>query len=277
MYTAEISRSNPTAYIFLVDQSGSMASGMANGLSKAEFVADVINRTLRDLVVRCTREEGVRDYFDIAVIGYGETSVRTALSGSLSQGLIHPISAIADGTLRIDEREKLVDDGEGGLVTQKVRFPVWVEPIANLGTPTRDAIATTARLVADWSNGHPNSYPATVLHITDGESTDGDPEHNASILRSLTTNDGETLVFNLYVSSDGQEPIRFPTSESILPDPYSKLLFRMSSVFPEHLRRYASEAHGINLSAESRALVINADAEQLVKFIDIGSRPAAMR
>lgn len=277
MYTAEISRSNPTAYIFLVDQSGSMASGMANGMSKAEFVADVINRTLRDLVVRCTREEGVRDYFDIAVIGYGDTSVRSALGGSLSQGLIHPISEIADGTLRIDEREKLVDDGNGGLVTQKVRFPVWVEPTANLGTPMRDAIATAARLIADWSNSHPDSYPATVLHVTDGESTDGDPENNASILRSLTTNDGETLVYNLHVSVDGQEPIRFPTSESLLPDPYSKLLFRMSSVFPEHLRRYALEAHGISLSADSRALVINADAEQLVKFIDIGSRPAAMR
>ena len=277
MYTAEISRSNPTAYIFLVDQSGSMASGMANGQSKAEFVADVINKTLRDLVVRCTREEGVRDYFDIAVIGYGDTSVRTALGGSLSQGFMHPISAIADGTLRIDEREKMVDDGNGGLVAQKVRFPVWVEPQAELGTPMRDAIATAARLIAEWSNNHPNSYPATVLHITDGESTDGDPEHNASILRSLTTNDGETLVYNLHVSSDGEEPIRFPTSESMLPNPYSKLLFRMSSVFPEHLRRYASEAHGIQLSPDARALVINADAEQLVKFIDIGSRPAAMR
>jgi len=277
MYTAEISRSNPTAYIFLVDQSGSMATGMAQGMSKAEFVADVINKTLRDLVVRCTREEGVRDYFDIAVIGYGDKSVHSALSGSLSNGLMHPISAIADGTLRIDEREKMVDDGDGGIINKLVRFPVWVEPVANLGTPMRDAIATTARLIADWSQTHPNSYPVTVLHITDGESTDGDPEHNAEILRSLTTTDGQTLIYNLHVSADGEEPIRFPTSENQLPNPYSKLLFRMSSTFPEHLRRYAEEAHGIHLSAESHALVINADAEELVKFIDIGSRPAAMR
>jgi hypothetical protein len=52
---------------------------------------------------------------------------------------------------------------------------------------------------------------------------------------------------------------------------------RMSSGFPEHIRKYALDAHGINLQAESKAMVFNAEAEELVKFLDIGSRPAAMR
>ena len=60
MYNAEISRSQPTAYLFLVDQSGSMSDQMASASrSKAQFVADVLNKTLRDLIVRCTRDEGV--------------------------------------------------------------------------------------------------------------------------------------------------------------------------------------------------------------------------
>jgi len=79
------------------------------------------------------------------------------------------------------------------------------------------------------------------------------------------------------VSSTGGEPIRFPSSESVLPNDHAKLLFRMSSGFPEHIRKYALDAHGINLQAESKAMVFNAEAEELVKFLDIGSRPAAMR
>jgi hypothetical protein len=51
----------------------------------------------------------------------------------------------------------------------------------------------------------------------------------------------------------------------------------MSSSFPEHIRKYAQDAHGIALSPESKAMVFNAEAEELVKFMDIGSRPAAMR
>ena len=96
MYSAEISRTTPTAYIFMVDQSFSMNYLMSNGATKAQFVADVINRTLRDLVIRCTREDGVRDYFDIAVIGYGDGGVRNALGGALSQNWINPIIMVAD-------------------------------------------------------------------------------------------------------------------------------------------------------------------------------------
>ena len=277
MYTAEISRSHPTAYLFLVDQSASMNDPMLSGRTKAEFVSDVLNRTLRDLVVRCTREDGVRDYFDVGIITYSNKDVSNGLSGALASSWMHPISVIADNTVRVEDRVKQVDDGAGGLVSQTVKFPVWVDPRGYGGTPMQQAIAQAAHVIADWSDAHPMSFPATVLHITDGDSTDGSPEHNASVLRSLTTNDGETLLYNVHVSGRNVDPIRFPEDESQLTDEYSRLLFRMSSVFPQHVRDYARDAYGINLSPSSRAMVLNAEAEDLVKFIDIGSRPAAMR
>ena len=277
MYEAEISRSNPAAYVFLVDQSASMGERMAGGQTKAEFVADVINRTIRDLVVRCTREEGVRDYFDLAVIGYGGSGVRNAFTGQLSRQWVHPISTVADGTLRVEDRRKLVPDGAGGTVEQLVKFPVWVTPTASGGTPMQEAVAVCARLVADWSNSHPSSFPVTVLNVTDGESTDGDPLNNSEVLRSLVTDDGAALMYNVHVTELDVEPIRFPSNEAALPDEFARLLFRMSSTFPDHIRDYARDAYGINLSADSRAMIMNADAEQLVRFIDIGSRPANMR
>ena len=71
-YGAEISRGNPTCFIFLLDQSASMADPFGGEpVRKADFVADAVNRTLHDLVIRCTKTEEVRNYYDIAVIGYG--------------------------------------------------------------------------------------------------------------------------------------------------------------------------------------------------------------
>lgn len=277
MYEAEISRSNPAAYVFLVDQSASMNEAMANGQTKAEFVADVINRTIRDLVIRCTREEGVRDYFDVAVIGYGGNGIGNALPGPLAKQWIHPISAIADGTLRVEDRKKSVPDGAGGTITQTVKFPVWIAAKGSGGTPMQEAVAVAARLVADWSNSHPSSFPVTVLNITDGESTDGDPLNNSEVLRSLVTDDGPALMYNVHVTSADVEPLRFPSSKAQLPDEFARLLFEMSSTFPAHIRQYAKDAYGLELGPDTRAMVLNADAEQLVQFIDIGSRPANLR
>ena len=83
-YIAEISRSNPACFIFLVDQSGSMEDKMSSGRSKAQFVADVLNRTLVNLITRCTKSDGVRNYFEIGVIGYRDTYVQNFFQGDLS-------------------------------------------------------------------------------------------------------------------------------------------------------------------------------------------------
>jgi hypothetical protein len=115
-----------------------------------------------------------------------------------------------------------------------------------------------------------------VLHITDGESTDGDPETLASQLKQIQTNDGSVLLFNLHVSASGGAPVQFPASESALSDEYAKLLFSMSSELPEHLIRFAQEK-GFNVSMESRGFMFNADAVQIVDFFDIGTRAAQLR
>jgi len=49
-YQAPIQRTDPTVLMFLVDQSGSMGDRTAaSEKTKAQFVADVLNRTLMDL------------------------------------------------------------------------------------------------------------------------------------------------------------------------------------------------------------------------------------
>ena len=276
MYTAQISRSNPTALLFLVDQSGSMEDKLPSGKSKSQQVADVLNRSLTTLITRCTKAEGTRDYFNIGIIGYGGDEAYNGFQGSLSSSILNPISAIEASPLRIEERKKKMDDGAGGIVEQTIKFPVWFEPRASGGTPMCMAITKAAGEIADWCDSHLSNYPLTVLHITDGESTDGDPEELASQLRKIQTDDGPVLIFNLHVSSSGTNQIEFPSSEVGLPDAYAKLLFRMSSPLPDHLIRFAQEK-GFKVGMESRGFMFNADASQIVDFFDIGTRASELR
>jgi hypothetical protein len=275
-YTAAIQRSDPTAFLFLVDQSGSMSDKMAGEKTKAQFVADVLNRTLMNLVTRCAKSEGVRNYFDIGVLGYGGSGTKNGFAGQLSTQLINPISAIEAGPLRVEDRRKKVDDGAGGLVEQSVKFPVWFEPVSSGGTPMCSALTTAAEALVSWCDQHPNSYPPTVLHVTDGESTDGDPGQLATMLKQISTADGQVLLLNLHVSSNEAAPTKFPASDMNLPDMYAKLLFNMSSQLPEHLVRFAREK-GYAVTPESRGFVFNADAAEIVEFFDIGTRASQLR
>lgn len=276
-YQAPIQRSDPTAFLFLVDQSSSMGDKMASSdKTKAQFVADALNRTLMNLVTRCTKADGVRDYFEIGILGYGAQGAVNGLAGGLAAQVLNPISAFEQNPLRVEERKRKIDDGAGGIIEQSVKFPVWFEPVANGATPMCSAIQHAAQILAEWCDTHPNSYPPTVLHVTDGESTDGDPEALATTLRQFSTSDGNILFLNLHVSALAGQPISFPSGESSLPDAFAKLLFRMSSPLPDHLIKVAQEK-GHKVSFESRGYIFNAEAGEVVDFFDIGTRASQLR
>ena len=271
-YSAEISRDNPTAIIFVIDQSGSMDEKMSTGRSKAEFVADVLNKTIYTLVTNCTKSDGVRNYFDIGVIGYGGQGVQPGLGGRLQSKIINPITDVGDAPLRVENRTKVEDDGAGGVIERRVKFPVWFEPLSSGGTPMVAALKKAAEALVEWCDSHPNCYPPTILHVTDGASTDGDPEHVATALRQISTNDGESLLFNIHVSTEQGETIKFPQSDSSIPDSYGKLLFRMSSVLPAHVGRLAGDK-GYKVGDAARGFMFNADPKDIANFFDIGTRP----
>lgn len=275
-YEAEISRANPTAFLFLIDQSGSMSDRLATGRTKAEQVADVMNRTLMNLITRCAKAEGTRDYFEVGVIGYGGHGVSNGFKGELSGKIMHPISEVEEAPLRIEGRIKKEDDGAGGIIEKKIKFPVWFEASAYGGTPMCNALVTAAQELVDWCDAHPDSYPPTILHITDGEANDGDPEEIASKLATLSTDDGEVLLFNLFVSNVKSDPIVFPDSAAGLPNEYAEMLFRMSSVLPKHLASAAKEKR-YTLGEDARGYIFGADAAEIVDFFDIGTRAAQLR
>ncbi|HWP35378.1 MAG TPA: vWA domain-containing protein [Thermodesulfobacteriota bacterium] len=276
MYTAEISRGNPTAFLFLIDQSGSMVDRWGGGAkSKAQEVADAINNLLYTLVMRCSKGEEVLDWFHVGVFGYG-AAVGPCLDGALKGQELVPISQIAANPLKLEDRARKVPDGAGGLVEAVVKFPVWIRPTANGGTPMCAAFGRLKEVVAKWTADRALSYPPTVIHITDGESTDGDPSAIVEEIKKTGTDDGDTLVFNIHISSKGGNQIRFADTEEGLPDDYARMLFRTASVLPEPLRREAAK-EGFAVSEGSRGFAFNADLVQLVQFLDIGTRAANLR
>ncbi|GII93658.1 vWA domain-containing protein [Sinosporangium siamense] len=277
-YSAEISRSNPTCFVFLVDQSASMGDPIGGEVQsiKAAVVSDAINRLLTELSVKCAKEEGVRDYFHVAVIGYGHTSVGSAFGGTLRGLDLVPLSQIADNPARVDERVKKVPDGAGGIVETTKSFPVWMDPIYNGGTPMREALELARGLVDKWITEHPACFPPIVLNLTDGESTDGDPTEAAAAIRALASSDGDALLFNLHVSDAGGSAVTFPDDVEGLPDSYARTLFEMSSPLPPHMRTYA-EQEGFKVSDDTRGFVYNADIVSVVQFLDIGTRATDLR
>ena len=275
-YTKEINRKNPTCFLFVIDQSASMDEQMAGGSIKSEFVADVLNRTIAETIVRCTKADGVRDYFDLGVIGYGGDRVGSAFGGALSGRTLLHISEIESNPLRIEEREQDVDTDDDVLDRQLVKFPVWIDPQHDGGTPMRKAMRIVADTVAEWCDSQPSSYPPTVVHVTDGQSTDGDPEDIAEAIKGISTNDGEVLLFNLHVDTESGDEILFPSSEEELPDEYAKLLFRMSSPFPDHLIPFA-QSMGYDVTGDSRFFAYKAGMDFIGHFFEIGTRASQLR
>ena len=106
-YSAEISRSNPTCFLFLIDQSKSMGGPLSGdaGKKKADAVADSVNRLLYTLVLRCVWGQNVLDRFHIGVIGYGR-QIASGLAGALAGRDLAPIGEVARNPLRIEQRAR---------------------------------------------------------------------------------------------------------------------------------------------------------------------------
>ncbi|WP_221412955.1 vWA domain-containing protein [Rudanella paleaurantiibacter] len=243
----------------------------------SQAVADTVNRFLQQLVIMCAKADGVRDYYYISVIGYGAGGVRPAFTGGLANVELAPLSQIANNPARIEERTKKVSDGAGGLVQTTIKFPIWFDATAAGGTPMREAFSKANQIIERWLTEHPNCFPPVVIHITDGESTDGDPSAEMQHLQSQASSDGNIILFNVHTSARSTNPISFTASAAQLPDQYALMLYNGASVLPDFMRKTAMEVLGYELNEGAKAFVLNGDIDLVVTAIEIGTRPKLLR
>jgi len=128
-------------------------------------------------------------------------------------------------------------------------------------------------ILSEWIREHPHSFPPIVVHISDGESQDGDPTPYAESIGQLSTSDGNVLLLNCHLSRKAADPFMFPATSENLPDELAKVLFAMSSVLPEPFLRHATQ-EGFRLQPGARGMAFNADMVCLIQFLNMGTRAA---
>lgn len=277
-YSMEISRGNKGLMVFLVDQSSAMAEQLGTaGKRKTEVVAEMIDAWLQNMSIRASSSEGVKDWFDVAVVGYhtdlaSEPMVGSAFAGELAGKQLVSIADVAANPARITRKMmEFHDEDSGEMIKMDVEAPVWIEPVAEGGRPTCAALHKVYELVDAWIVEHPHSFPPLVFHFAGAESQDGDAVAYADSVRELATDDGSVLLFNCYLSSVDCDSLLFPAVESALPDELSRTLFRMSSVMPDVFRDSA-KAEGLALERGARCMALNCDMLSVLKFLDMGTR-----
>lgn len=279
MYTQSITRTHRTAFILAIDGSGSMAEQIrfrGRLMTKAQAVANITNGMLFELIERARRSDGVRDYYDIAVLCYsGDDEVFSLLPGPKE---LIPVTELAAGKIPMKTETTEYRLPDGSVTLRDIPVPAWVEPQAAGQTPMCDALHHARDLLTAWcaDPAHAESFPPMVFNITDGEATDcdeGELRAAAEQIKSLRTADGNVLLVNIHIAAgDTSQTVFFPSAEeACYPNRYASVLYDCSSVMPEVFNEAIREAKGPGMLPPFRGMSFNASAEELITMLNIGS------
>lgn len=279
-YTAQITRNTPTAFIFLVDHSASMSDTTTlHGelMTKAEAAARIVNHQINDLVSRCIKLNEMRHYYDIAVVGYGET----AYSGW--QGELQGRDFVSPQELREHPYTKIITRKETrtrkGTQVKEVEEVQWLSARHDgHWTHYHEAFDYAHRLLDQWMAQHheQDCYPPTIIHVTDGIFNHASRDtvvEKANALKSLFTNDGNVILFNIHFTAETDQTIvACPMNKNELNgDKYAEALYDMSSLLPERYNADIARLLNDDRTGRHVAMGVNADASTLIKLMDIGT------
>lgn len=277
MYSSKITRQHRTAFVILCDHSGSMAEECVfagETMTKARAEALIINMMLEELINRCKREQGVRDYFDLAVLSYSGDGVDALLC---EKGKFLAVEQLARRAVPVRQRHVLrtLPGGERTMAVIEHRW--WLEGRASGNTPMNAALEHAYDLVCGWCNKASNmeSFPPIVINITDGEATDAGEDKlidSAERIKALSTRDGNALLFNIHLAgNECERVVSFPGKGDTLPFiPYARLLWEMSSILPECYDPLIIPSHP-GSSPPFRAMGYNCSMEELYGMLAIGT------
>lgn len=278
MYSQEITRRHRAAIVIMLDRSASMQGRVRFGrvmTTKAEAVAMTANMLITELIDRCRRTDTLRNYFDVAVVGYGDGKVEQLLS---EDGFIS-VKALAQRTPRLGRIafEEELADGSAAMIEHS--RPCWVDVHAQGTTPMYEAMMQVRDMVGEWCAKSENSesFPPIVINITDGEPTDCDDNELRDIcsqVRRIATEDGETLLLNVHICTDWTLPsIIFPMPDELVgAGRQARTLAECSSIMPSTFDSVVAELKGMGAVPPFYGMGYNASVIELLSIINIGSR-----
>lgn len=279
-YTAQITRNTPTAFIFLIDQSVSMrqyTTLYGEEMPMAEAVARIVNHQLNELVLRCIKGSETRDYYDIAIIGYGEN----AYSGW--KGELEGRDFVKPSELKEHPYKKITTKKETrtrkGVKVVEVEEVQWIEAEATKSwTHVHHAFEKAKGLLDEWMEKHheKDCYPPTIINITDGEFNGATKEYvlqQANELKSMFTNDGNVILFNIHISANKAVCVSCPASkDEVSFSSLATTMYEMSSLLPMRYSDRIADLRGDGTpNNRYTAMSINADMSTLIQLMDIGT------
>ena len=279
-YTAQITRNTPTAFIFLIDQSVSMqkyTTLYGEEMPMAEAVARIVNHQLNELVLRCIKGSETRDYYDIAIIGYCEN----AYSGW--KGELEGRDFVKPSELKEHPYKKITTKKETrtrkGVKVVEVEEVQWIEAEATQGwTRVHLAFEKAKGLLDEWMEKHHDKdcYPPTIINITDGEFNGATKEYvlqQANELKSMFTNDGNVILFNIHISANKAVCVTCPASkDEVSFSSLATTMYEMSSLLPMRYSDRIADLRGDGTpNNRYTAMSINADMSTLIQLMDIGT------
>ena len=279
-YTAQITRNTPTAFIFLIDQSVSMrryTTLYGEEMPMAEAVARIVNHQLNELVLRCIKGSETCDYYDIAIIGYGEK----AYSGW--KGELEGRDFVKPSELKEHPYKKITTKKETrtrkGVKVVEVEEVQWIEADATKScTRVHRAFEKAKGLLDEWMEKHheKDCYPPTIINITDGEFNGATKEYvlqQANELKSMFTNDGNVILFNIHISANKAVCVTCPASkDEVSFSSLATTMYEMSSLLPMRYSDRIADLRGDGTpNNRYTAMSINADMSTLIQLMDIGT------
>ncbi len=282
MYNIGITREHRTSIIFLIDQSGSMAGEilhMGRVISKAEVVAEVCNMALSELIERARRNGEVRNYYDIAILGYSGDGVSSLLTTSGNPLISIDELATRDYTPQTIHLKRNAMDGESCFFDEVIEQRI--EAKASGATPMYEALDVAYELVKEWCSDPRNreSFPPMIYNISDGESSDCDYTDISDIaerIKGVGTNHGDVLLVNTHIASDAKNrSFIFPSQdefhEQMSQCRSAMACFHAASDMPEILSQAANSLRSTSSDKPLKCMSFNCSITELVTILNIGS------
>jgi len=234
-YSSIISEGNPVGVFFILNQSDptkEIISFDSTEMSKASAECGIIDQVINELIVQNTSNGVIDDRYNIAVLGYGDY-VFNCLKGKGIQSL----NELNDNPIFVKTHIKEIRTRQGAKTIEQKR-PVWVKPRSRGGAYLNKALNSVKKLVDKWTEEHMDSFPPIIIHITEYRyhgAEDSEMIQLAKEIKTLLTNDGNALFFNIHLTwNENTVPVVFPSNESkICESYYGGMYYLMSSVLPQ--------------------------------------------
>jgi|JI10StandDraft_1071094.scaffolds.fasta_scaffold65696_2 hypothetical protein len=282
-YSSRVTSTNPCAFVLLIDQSSSMDDDVETNsgelLNKANYLSGIVNKFLEELILTCQKDRIIKDYFEILIIGYGrlndddESIVQISWEGNLKNKTWVSVNELRNNPIRREKISKPNPSKFGPRILNE-EVNVWIDPHAEGRTPMKQAFETCEKHLRDWVINNPNSFPPMVFNITDGEANDIEEFEELVVasekIKSISTNDGNALLFNMLLTDNSKSFTEFPTINERIrfeENEYELALFDASSIIPQSIKDKVSY---LNKSEDTKALVFGT-MFNVINFLNIGT------